>query len=202
MSELDESDLRARFDAGDTRFVATEVLRRYGPGIGGFLRARLRNPDDAQEVFAMFCEDLWKGLPGFAWRRSLRGWAYTLARHAESRFRKLRGRRERRQRALSEAPAEMLAAAEHVRTTTMLHQRTEVKDRMRELRSRLDEADQLALVLRVDKGLPWNEVVHVLSEPGEELDDAAVRREAARLRKRFQLVKEKLRGWAQEEGLL
>ena len=66
----------------------------------------------------------------------------------------------------------------------------------------VDEADQLALVLRVDKGLPWNEVVHVLSEPGEELDDAAVRREAARLRKRFQLVKEKLRGWAQEEGLL
>ena len=33
-------------------------------------------------------------------------------------------------------------------------------------------------------------------------EDAAVRREAARLRKRFQLVKEKLRGWAQEEGLL
>jgi hypothetical protein len=39
------------------------------------------------------------------------------------------------------------------------------------------------------------------SEGGEALDDAALKRESARLRQRFQSVKERLREMAKREGL-
>ena len=59
--------------------------------------------------------------------------------------------------------------------------------------------EQLLLILRVDKNLPWDEVALVLAaEHGG--DDVA--RGAVRARKRFQLVKDKLRRMAEEAGLL
>ncbi|MFW5740517.1 MAG: hypothetical protein ACOC1F_09140 [Myxococcota bacterium] len=42
--------------------------------------------------------------------------------------------------------------------------KTEVKDRMRQLRAQLPVDDQSLLVLRVDKGLSWNETG--FSSPG------------------------------------
>lgn len=197
--QLDELSLRARCELGAYEEVTSAVLRLEGPAILGFLHSRLRDPTDAHEVFAMFCEDLWRGLSGFRWRCSLRGWAYTLARHAESRYRRDRGRREKRLRSLDDAPSEVIAAAEHVRTTTHLHLRSEVKDRMRALRERLDEEEQTILILRVDKGLAWADIATVLR--GEEADGTE-QRESARLRKRFQHIKSRLRQWAQADGLL
>ena len=52
--------------------------------------------------------------------------------------------------------------------------------------------DRALLVLRVDRGLSWNDLARVLNEDGEPLDDAALKRESARLRKRFQLLKREL----------
>jgi RNA polymerase sigma-70 factor, ECF subfamily len=59
-------------------------------------------------------------------------------------------------------------------------------------------------VLRIDRGLSWSDLARVLHEGEEDaaLDDEALAREAARLRKRFQLVKDKLREMAKKEGLL
>jgi hypothetical protein len=56
-------------------------------------------------------------------------------------------------------------------------------------------------VLRVDRDLPWEELARIFLDeesPGEE----ALRRESARLRKRFQLVKGRLREMARAAGLL
>jgi RNA polymerase sigma-70 factor (ECF subfamily) len=55
-------------------------------------------------------------------------------------------------------------------------------------------------VLRVDRGLAWDELARVFSE--QDLDEEALTREAARLRKRFQLVKEKLKALAEREGIV
>jgi RNA polymerase sigma-70 factor (ECF subfamily) len=62
----------------------------------------------------------------------------------------------------------------------------------------------MLLVLRIDRQLAWNDLARVLAETGGEapLSDAAVAKEAARLRKQFQVLKEKLRGMAKKEGLL
>jgi RNA polymerase sigma-70 factor (ECF subfamily) len=80
--------------------------------------------------------------------------------------------------------------------------KSEVKSRMAELRQHLPPDDQALLVLRVNRRLDWREIAHIMLDGAETADDAVLAREAARLRKRFQLVKERLRELAQAEGLL
>ena len=63
-----------------------------------------------------------------------------------------------------------------------------MKSRFAELRDALPDDDRELLVLRVDKALSFDEIVRVTSEPGIELAPADLKRESARLRKRFQLV--------------
>jgi RNA polymerase sigma-70 factor (ECF subfamily) len=78
-----------------------------------------------------------------------------------------------------------------------------VKNRIAELRDSLEEEDRALLLLRVDRGLSWTDLVHVLHEGSEApLEGEAIKREAARLRKRFQIVKDRLREMARKEGLL
>src|SRR5262249_2682277 len=94
--------------------------------------------------------------------------------------------------------------AEQVRTQTTAFRRTENKTRLQALRDELPEEDRMLLILRVDRALPWNDLARILAEQedGSILEDSALAREAARLRKRFQLVKDQLREMAKREGLL
>ena len=177
--------------------AATRAIEAYGGEIARFLASRFTSAADAQDVFATFCEDLWAGLPGFAWRCTLRGWAYTLARHAELRLKMSAAHRRTR---LDTVPdAELRARG---RTTTAPYVRTDVKDRFRAIRSRLTEEDQTILVLRVDRDLGWRDIAHVLAGPGGLTLADDPQREEARIRKRFQIIKEKLRQWAADDGLL
>jgi len=88
-----------------------------------------------------------------------------------------------------------------VRTRTEPWLRTEIKDKFRALRDALDPDDRELLVLRVDRGLSWEDVVRVMLG-AEAPDDAAVRTESARLRKRYQHLKDELRRRAIEAGLV
>ena len=54
---------------------------------------------------------------------------------------------------------------DHVRTTTALHLRSEVKDQVSRLRERLEPDEQTLLILRVDRALSWREVAHVTLHP-------------------------------------
>lgn len=200
--EATELALRRHFEAGDHEAVATLALREYGPEILGVLAARLGGVQDAREVFSDFCEDLWRGLGGFRWQCSLRVWAYTLARHAALRYVRRVKRRDRAQLPLSQVGAEVARVAEAVRSTTVAHLRTDVKGQMRELREALPPEDQELLILRVDKGMSFRDLAVVLSEPGAQDDAQSLERSAARLRKRFQLAKDKLRDLAEKEGLI
>jgi RNA polymerase sigma-70 factor (ECF subfamily) len=191
-----EAATLARLAQGDLRGAATVLVRNYGPEIYGYLLARLRDETAANDAFSMFTEDLWRGLPAFERRSSLRVWAYTLARHAAIRHAAAPHRRPARNLPLSDFEA-LSELADAARTETLPYLRTEMKSKLAELRERLAPDERELLVLRVDRGLEWVEVAHILFA-----GDAAPETEAARLRKRFQQVKAKVRKLAKEAGLV
>jgi RNA polymerase sigma-70 factor (ECF subfamily) len=196
-----EQAVRAAFDANDLELAASRAIEGYGPELLSFLQARLRTQSDAEEAFSMFAEDLWKGLSGFEFRCSVRGYLYTLARNAANRWATSpQNRRERNLSMSGQASVANLIA--RTRTATELHRRTDVKDRVRALRDALPEQDQLLLLLHVDRGLPWREIALVMHEGEAPLDEEGVTRESARLRKRFERVKAELRELAVKAGLL
>jgi RNA polymerase sigma-70 factor (ECF subfamily) len=189
-----EEEIRAQCDAGQHGVAATAAIKGYGPEILGYLVATARTETDAADAFSMFCEDVWRGLPRFRFASSLRTWAYTLARHAL--YRLVRDPERRRAKVSpSEAP-ELAQLAENVRTSTLMHLRTEIKDKVAALREQLDEEDRTILILRVDRKLAWQDIARVLAD--EDITDADATKRSAALRKRFERIKERLRKLAAE----
>jgi RNA polymerase sigma-70 factor (ECF subfamily) len=188
--EVLEEQLRALCGEGRRSDAATMAVRAYGPEILGFLAALHRDPDEAADVFSQFCEDLWRGLPSFELRASFRTWLYVLARHASYRYFRRQTRRKKAVR-LADCP-ELEQVAARVRTATMSFLRSQSRDRLTALRESLPPDDQALLILRVDKNLDWNDLARVF-HPEETLQGKALEREAARLRKRYQLLKDRLR---------
>jgi RNA polymerase sigma factor (sigma-70 family) len=195
-----ELAVREAWDAQDLRRAATLAFEAFGPEVLGYLVARLRSVSDAQEAFSMCAEDFWKGLPGFSFRCSVRGWLYVLARNAANRY--VTSPQRRAELKLLSQEAELSAVVGRVQSTAQFYLRSDVKQGMRALREALPEADQSLLILHVDKGLPWREIALVLNEGAEVLEPVAIERETARLRKRFERVKAELRASAVEAGLL
>lgn len=189
-----EPGLVALVRAGAYDRAATEALERYGAELYGYLLAVV-GENDAAEVFGQLCEDLWKGLPTFAVRCSLRTWLYVLARNATSRYRRSPWH------LLRTGDSKLTAIVDRARTSTARWQRTAVKDRVRELRDSLAPDDRALLVLRIDRNLSWDDCARVMLEI-DDPDAADVAREAARLRKRFQLLKADLRERARAAGLV
>jgi hypothetical protein len=60
----------------------------------------------------------------------------------------------------------------------------------------------MLLVLRVDRAMSWKDVARVLAEIDDDDSDEAVSRRAARLRKRWQSLKESIRERAIAAGLV
>ena len=197
-----ESEVRAHCDARAWDAACTAILRGYGPEVFGFLVAVHRNEAAANDAFSDLAEAIWRSLPNFAWQSSVRTWTYAIARNVSRTRKRDAARLDRRAPRAGDSALEGVAAK--VRTETLAILRTETKTRLQALRDALPEADRMLLVLRIDRGLAWNDLARVLHEGEEdaELDDEALTREAARLRKRFQLVKDKLREMAKKEGLL
>ena len=193
-----DAELRALFESGDLEGTATCFMERYGGDILAYLVVRLRDQSVASEAFSTFTEDFWRGLEGFRWRTSLRSWAYTLARNAASRTQRARSQREAR----LVRPFRTPDCEQERRASTAPYLRTEVKRRMRALRERLPADDQTLLVLRIDKGLSWNELAVIFSGQGDGMEETEMLRWASRLRQRFATIKRKLRALAREEGLI
>ena len=192
------SDAEQRIHAfareGDWDRAAEALIRAYGGEIFGFLLAMHRDEDDASDAFSAFSERVWKGLRSFAWESSARSWAYVVARNASHTQRARASKRAARERPLGSSAIDAVAA--EVRTATLSLYRTEKRSAIAELREELPEEDRMLLVLRVDRGLAWEELARVFAD-----GDVDVARESARLRKRFQLVKAKLVSLAKARGL-
>ena len=194
LSQL-EREIAEALGAADARRVAVLTLRGYGSEILGFLMAQLRNDQHAEEVFSMFAEDLWRSLEGLQLRSSMRAYAYALARNAKHRYLARDLRKHRAWVPLSQAPDLALIAAE-VRSTALSASSTPRAQRLAQLRAELAPEDQELLTLRIDREFEFAEIALItLGDPTA--DAARVARESARLRKRFQGLKERLRTrWA------
>lgn len=182
--DLDRELRRLLTDDG-VAAAAGRAIAALGPELLGYLFAVAKSGGDAEELFSELCEKLWRALPQFRWDASFRTWAYAIARNLVRESHR-RGHR-RREVAIGEVP-EVLALADRVRTETMTYMRSEVKARLDELRAALDEDDRTLLVLRVDRRMSWRDIAKIMREDDEDTD-----RLAARLRKRFERVKERLR---------
>src|SRR5262245_15053078 len=197
-----EREIRRRCEEGDLAGAAAAALRGYGPEILGLLLSLHRSDVEAQEVFSAFAERLWRGLPGFAWECSFRTWAFVVARRAS-----LNHRRDQRLRDLRNVPlpdgSALSAIAEQVRSATLSSMDEDRRARIEKLRRSLSPEERMILALRIDKGLAWNDLARVMrDEDAPPLDDEGTKRDAARLRKRFQSIKDKLVEQARREGLL
>ena len=199
-----EAEIKAACDASDHEAAVTILLQTYADELLSFLIARLGDRSHAEDAFSVLAEDLWLSLPKFQFRSSVRTWAYTVARHVAARYARAPARKKDRNLTLSKH-AKLSQLVEELRTRTEAYRRTDVKSQARALREQLEPDDQILLTLRVDRGMPWRDLAMVMSagDPNlAEVDEAALDREAARLRKRFERVKGRLRELAREDGLL
>jgi RNA polymerase sigma-70 factor, ECF subfamily len=194
-----ETLIRAAWDAGDPERAAALTIEHYGSELLGFLVNLTRDAQLANELFGQFSENFWKSWQRFEWRCSVRTWVYKLARRVASH--QLERERHYEQHALP-LGSQLSLAVERVRTATMAYQRTDVKDRFQELRAQLPEEDQALLILRVDRDLSWLELAEIMLGPESDPGSEQLKTEAARLRKRFQLAKTRLRELVEEAGLL
>jgi RNA polymerase sigma-70 factor (ECF subfamily) len=195
-----EDELARLCAAREYESALTLLLKGYGPELLGFLVGLRRgNAAEASDIFSHVCEDLWQGLPGFERRSSYKTWAYVLTRHALARFQRSGPQRRARRTIPLSLVTAISKLEERVRSASISSGDQRARSRMTQIREALPEDDQMLLVLRVDRGLDWNDVARVLL--GEALDAEGLRRGSARLRKRFEVLKRKLRKQAAEERL-
>lgn len=185
MSKLLEDQVRSLLAAGSIRDATTQALRVLGPEILGFLSGVLGD-DDGDEVFSAFSQRLWQSLEGFQWRCTLRTWAYVLARHEISRFRRGARRHVEGRVPISELQ-EVLVAVRKTRSTLAAR-----RSALTRLRNELPVEDRTLLILRVDRNLSFEDIALAFADDPQALGDDDIKRESARLRKRFQLIKQRL----------
>ncbi len=184
-----EAEIRCLAEGARYEEAATRALKGYGAELLGFLHAVLEDPGAADEVFSVTCEKAWKGLRTFRFESTFRTWVYGVARNvARDRWRAQRRRRQRFDGLEENSHAGRIAA--QVRSTTAVHLRTQTKTELRRLRDALPPDDRMLLVLRIDRDMSWTEIANVLATEASTPDD--IRRESARLRKRYERVKAKL----------
>lgn len=188
--ELD-ARVRSAIEAHDFKTAAEHILNALGADLVRVIHARFRQEQLTAEVFSHVTEDLWVGLPHFAFRCSVRAWVFTLARNAGNRYLDRELRRQRGQVPLSQVP-ELAHAIVRARTQSLHEVPSDASEWLASLRDELSEDDQLLLTLRVDRALDFREIAIVMLGDAD-ADRANVVREAARQRKRFQTLKQRLR---------
>lgn len=188
---LEEDGIRAALARGEAREAATQAIRGLGPDVLRYLRSVLRDEGDAADAFSEWAERLWRGLPAFEGRSSLRTWALRLATNVAGNVRTAAWRRRVRRFDTGEASA--LAARLSTATAVRVDRQRTALDRLRDA---LSAEEQTLLALRIDQRLAWTDIAEVLAADGGE------RPSPGTLMKRFERLKERLAKLASDEGLL
>jgi RNA polymerase sigma-70 factor, ECF subfamily len=184
--ELEDS-VRRLLEEQDPKAAASVAIENLAPSVRGFLHA-LHGEDDGEDIYCMWAEDLWRGLPGFQWRCNLRAWAFLLARHASHRF--LRDPwRARKQRLRTSAASRIALSAARASARLPGDERLEI------LQAGLAPGDRELLWLHASREMSFKEIAVVLSSEGDKVNAAAVR-------KRYERLKSRLEKLARDNGLL
>lgn len=173
---------------GDTSEACELIIQTHGQAIFGMLIGVLHDEDRAQDVFQHFSIELWKSLDRFQGRSSVYTWSYVIARRAISAH---LDKDRRTPEVQLRTAQEKAIVARWTRTITDEWHKTETKFRFRELCEGLPEEDRMLVMLRIGEKMPWNQIVEIVAEDDIDTDEA--KRESARLRKKFERVKDKLR---------
>jgi len=191
-TNLDQS-VRALVAAGDHAGAVTVVTRTLASEVRGYLAGVLRNDIDVEDVLAATNIRLWESLARFEWRCSIRTWTYVIARHEAHRFRRA-GRKHARGR-VSMSVLSGIARAGSGPASALGSARRRDLSRLRE---ELSPDDRELLILRIDRGLPWDDIALAFVRSPEKHTDDERRRMAARLRQRFKTIKARLAARARE----
>lgn len=175
-----EARVRELVDGGGAREAAVLTIRALGPPVLRYLRAILRDADDAEDAFSEWAECVWRGLPGFRWESALRTWAHRLAYHAALAVRNEAWRRHAAR--LPTTEASHLAASLRTGTAARVERQLDV---VRHLRDGLTVEEQTLLQLRADQGLSWETIAAVLAGEGERLAPGTVAKRYERLKARL-----------------
>lgn len=170
--------------------AATEAIRAYGPEILRYALSLCRDRADAADVFAEFAARLWKALPAFRGATTVRAFAYRIVRNAAADF--YSDGYRRRRATLSSGMVSRLAQSVATSSKAALERDAA---RLAKIRSLFTEEEETLLLLRIDRGLSWEEVADVLTADGRAPTAAA-------LRKRFERLKAKIADQARKAGLL
>lgn len=190
-----ETEVRDLCERGAFDDAVSLAIRRFGPELLRFLIHAHRDETFASDVFSLVAEDIWRGLPRFRWECTFRTWSYCLAHRASQ-----RQRRRKRADDLVVPIAELGALSElvlAVKTHTISAVRSERRSALDTLRDELEVEERMLLSLRIDRELSWPEIAAVIGD-GDAADAATI----ARLRKRFQLLKDRLKRRGRELGLV
>lgn len=183
MAESLDERVHALLAAGQVGPATELALRVLGPEVFGFL-AGVLGDSDADEVFSGLSVRLWSSLDRFEGRCTLRTWIYVLARHELGKFR-------RNQKRYAEGYVPISELADVLAVVRSTHS-TDARGRLSQLRDELPVDDRMLLILRVDRGLPWDDIALAFADNPETFREEDKKRESARLRKRFQLIKDRL----------
>jgi len=165
------------------------IMQKYGHELRAFLRGRTRSRVSMDEVFAVFSEDVWKGLPKLRVQSQVRAWLYAVARNALARHSK--SQRRWHSRHVSGELEELQLAVRHSITGGAA-----ALAELEPILAGFSHADRHVLEQRLVLSRAWRDIAREeLSQRAQtaELADADLERECARLRKRYQLLMQQLR---------
>lgn len=143
------------------------IMDRYGPEIRGYLRGTMGSDTDGDDLYQDVCAGLWKGLPRFEGRSSIRTWLYViahrlvakrLARYSRSHVVRLNTTAAGRIPDQADSLLSQISDREHRRVAA-------------HLMSKLTAEEREVVILRAERGLSFSEVAEVL-----EISEAAARK--------------------------
>lgn len=167
----------------------------HGDRIFGVLCRLARNGADADDAFGDFYLDVIKGIHTLRLDSNLGAWLYTVALNA------LRRRKKRDPRQHETADEAKLRDVARKSTTTWRKEQEQRKEQLSDLLDELEEEDRAIVLLYSEGSLSWIAVAGIVSDPEGLLDEKALKKEAARLKKRYERAKEKLHELAKKRGL-
>jgi DNA-directed RNA polymerase specialized sigma24 family protein len=162
------------------------VIRVNGACIRTYLRALLRDHDDADDAFSMFAEWTCRGIGRFRNEGPVAAWALGVARNAARKVRE----EHRRHEPLREDDLARLVLERDYHLADDLEL---AALRLEAVRATLPDRDRALLGLRLDRRLPWNDIAELLASQGAPITSSA-------LRKRFERIKVRMGLLARELG--